>query len=64
MSNGRNNYLKITDAVIALVILVVVIIGGVLIYKAFTKDDRYVKLLDHRNGHKINLFGRWKSGLH
>ena len=50
MSNGRNNYLKITDAVIALVILVVVIIGGVLIYKAFTKDDRYVKLLDHRNG--------------
>jgi hypothetical protein len=50
MSNGRNNYLKITDAVIALVILVVVIIGGILIYKAFTKDDRYVKLLDHRNG--------------
>lgn len=50
MSNGRNKYLKITDAVIALVILVVVIIGGILIYKAFTKDDRYVKLLDHRNG--------------
>ena len=50
MSNGRNKYLKITDAVIALVILVVVIIGGILIYKAFTKDDRYVRLLDHRNG--------------
>jgi hypothetical protein len=49
-SNGRNNYLKITDTVIALVILVVVIIGGILIYKAFTKDDRYVRLLDHRNG--------------
>ncbi len=49
-SNGRNNYLKITDTVIALVILVVVIIAGILIYKAFTKDDRYVRLLDHRNG--------------
>ena len=49
-SNVRNNYLKITDALIALVIVVVVIIGGILIYKAFTKDDRYVKLLDHRNG--------------
>jgi hypothetical protein len=51
MSNqGRNNYLKITDTAIALVIVVVVIIAGILIYKAFTKDDRYVKLLDHRNG--------------
>jgi hypothetical protein len=49
-SNGRNNYLKITDTVIALVTVVVVIIAGILIYKAFTKDDRYVKLLDHRNG--------------
>jgi len=49
-SNGRNIHLKLTDTVIALVILVVVIIGGILIYKAFTKDDRYVKLLDHRNG--------------
>ncbi len=49
-SNGRNIYLKLTDTVIALVILAVLIIGGILIYKAFTKDDRYVKLLDHRNG--------------
>jgi hypothetical protein len=49
-NQGRNIYLKLTDTVIALVILVVVIIGGILIYKAFTKDDRYVKLLDHRNG--------------
>lgn len=49
-SNGRNIYLKLTDTVIVLVILVVVIIGGILIYKAFAKDDRYVKLLDHRNG--------------
>ena len=49
-NQGRNNYLKITDTVIALVTVVVVIIGGILIYKAFTKDDRYVKLLDHRNG--------------
>jgi hypothetical protein len=49
-SNGRNIYLKLTDTVIVLVILVVVIIGGILTYKAFAKDDRYVKLLDHRNG--------------
>lgn len=47
---GINKYLKITDAAIALVIVVVVILGGILVYKALTKDDRYVKLLDHRNG--------------
>lgn len=49
-NQGRNIYLRLTDTLIALVILVVVIIAGILIYKAFTKDDRYVKLLDHRNG--------------
>ena len=47
---GINKYLKITDTAIALVIVVVVILGGILVYKALTKDDRYVKLLDHRNG--------------
>lgn len=49
-SKGINKYLKITDTAIVLVIVVVVIIGGILVYKALTKDDRYVKLLDHRNG--------------
>ena len=39
-SKGINKYLKITDTAIALVIVVVVILGGILVYKALTKDDR------------------------
>lgn len=45
--NGITKSLKITDVIMASVIAA---IAAMVIYWAFMKDDRYVQLIDHRNG--------------